>query len=142
MRSRYLRPDEDVLNTEREAMQLQEGSEEATQSREKLVGHAPTIQLLTGVDEAKLGGPKLRLVQHSTEQLARTEHHLQQAQSTSQHPQHYLGRTSDSVMMVSWGVWPRPLPRPHSCGLILAFEVRLRGCWPSGMRFSRTVDTT
>ena len=92
MRSRYLRPDEDVLNTESEAMQLQEGSEEATQSREKLVGHAPTIQLLTGVDEAKLGGPKLRLVQHSTEQLARTEHHLQQAQSTSQHVPTTLSR--------------------------------------------------
>jgi hypothetical protein len=57
-------------------MQLQEASKETTESREEVIGHISSIQLLARVDKAKLRGSKLRLVQNTTQQLAFAKHHF------------------------------------------------------------------
>ena len=57
-------------------MQLQEAGKETTESREEVIGHISSIQLLARVDKAKLRGSELRLVQNTTQQLAFAKHHL------------------------------------------------------------------
>jgi hypothetical protein len=48
---------------------LQVGGEDPGEAAENLDGHPRPVQFIATVDQTELGGAKVRLVQHATEQL-------------------------------------------------------------------------
>ena len=66
----HLLLDEDVLDAEREAAQLQEAREQAAETAEQLASDRAAVQLVAAVDQTERGRTVVRLVEHTAEQVA------------------------------------------------------------------------